>query len=198
MFGLLLFFWPLGLFSSSLCHLGCQECMCPTSYTHVCYDGAAVGDGVWMPSQRIPHTLKLQQSADSGLLLYHPRLCSQSERVDRYHHCYLAADILRLDVALGRHRLPDSDSLGGKDWTSWLKNKWANRLTAISLLLWSFPLVIPTEEREIILYWIVNWPWVILGNILDILLILFVTKFVKFLHWFNNTGICTVRAIKGD
>ena len=37
-----------------------------------------------------------RQSTDSGLLLRLPRLCSQSvERMDRYYHCYLAADILR-------------------------------------------------------------------------------------------------------
>lgn len=39
--------------------------------------GAAATDAVWIPSRRIHQTSKLPQSADSGLLLRHPRLCSQ-------------------------------------------------------------------------------------------------------------------------
>ena len=94
-FGLLPSFWPLSLFSPLLRPLDYHERMYPTPHPHVCFDGAAAGEGVWIPSRRTDQTSKLPQSADGGLLLRHPRLCSQSERVDRYYNCYLAADILR-------------------------------------------------------------------------------------------------------
>ena len=47
-----------------------------------------------MPSC-IHRMLKHEQSVEGGLLLHHPRLCGQSERLDWYYRCYFAADILR-------------------------------------------------------------------------------------------------------
>ena len=93
-FGLLLYFWPFGFFSPLLHPLGCEERMCLTPHPHVCYDGTASEDKVWIPSC-IHQTLKHRRLVEGVLLLRHPRLCSQSERVDRYYHCYFAADILR-------------------------------------------------------------------------------------------------------
>ena len=178
--------WPL----SSLLHsLDYQECMYPTPHPHVCFDGAAAGGGIWIPSQRIHQTSKLPQSADSGLLLRHPRLCSQSERVDRYYNCYLAADILRdrtwhLERVGFRPLTAQVERTEPRDWRtiSYLHHGFAMRRTigqtdsncfgelrSFSLAL-KLPFVILSEEREIILlYWIVNWSWAILGNILNIL-----------------------------
>lgn len=121
---LLLSFWPLGLFSPLLHDLGYQERMYPTPHPHVCFDGAAARDGVWIPSRRIHQTSKLPQSAGMQWTITAPSKTLQSIWAGGSVLSLLfgCRHFKRSDLALEIHRFPNSDSAGGKDWTSWLKN----------------------------------------------------------------------------
>ena len=99
------------------------------------------------------------------------------------------------------------NSLMSASWLCNTRYKWLNRLkllwgTAIFFSCFEVSFLWFLVKRGILFFFLLDCEltlhWAILGNILDVILILFVTEFVKCLDWFNHTGICTVPAIKSD